>query len=101
MSIRAKMKVESKVQGSPGNPEGWHLVLRPVYGGSPENEEFYKYTPGGQLNLSTINDAAAAQLEVGQEAYIDITPIPRDIPASEPQAAQDSTGAAPAPDANP
>lgn len=82
MSIRAKMKVESKIHGMPGNPEGWHLVLRPVVGdGSPENAEFYKYTPGGQLNLSTINDAVAAQIEVGQEAYIDITPI--EVPKAE------------------
>ena len=74
MSVRAKFRVESNepVQGG----EGKTVSMRPVVGGSPENDSFYKFTPGGHCVLSTINDEAAAQLPVGQECYVDITPIP-------------------------
>ncbi len=76
MPVRAKMKVESNEPVAHG--EGRSVSLRPVIGGSKENEEFYKYTPGGHLMLSTINEEAAAQLPVGAECYVDITPIPAD-----------------------
>jgi hypothetical protein len=81
MNVRAKFKVESNepVQGG----EGKTVSLRPVVGGSPENDSFYKYTPGGHLVLSTINDEAAAALPVGQEVYLDITPIVAEAAAEE------------------
>lgn len=68
MSVRAKFKVHMKndTEGS-----GTTVYLVPVVGGSSENEQFYKYTPGGQIQLSTINDGAAAEFEVGKEYYVD------------------------------
>lgn len=73
MGIRAKFRVESKNPVTGG--DGDTIVARPVVGGSPENDSFYKWTPGGELVLSTINEQASAQLAVGQEFYLDITPI--------------------------
>jgi hypothetical protein len=81
MNVRAKFKVESNEPVASG--EGKTVTLRPVTGGSPENEEFYKYTPGGHLVLSTINEEAAAALPVGQEVYLDITPIVAEAAAEE------------------
>jgi hypothetical protein len=72
MSVRAKMRcvsVEPSVDGVGGT-----VRLEPVIGGSPENDQFYKYTPGGGVSLSTINQAAIEQFELYKEFYVDITP---------------------------
>ena len=52
---------------------GGTVRLSPVVNGSAENEQFYKYTPGGNLILSTINQAAFDQFEVGKEYYVDVS----------------------------
>lgn len=78
--VRAKFKVEStqpRDQVLPGGDvvhEGGTVTLRPVYSGSPENDQFYKLTPSGQIVLSTINVAAFEQFTEGQEFYVDFTP---------------------------
>lgn len=72
MSVRAKMKCEEVELQADG--EGGLVKLSPVTSGSHENEQFYKYTPGGSLTLSTINGAAMQQFELGREYYVDITP---------------------------
>ena len=71
MSVRAKMKVGS-IELQQGG--GGSVVLFPVASGSAENEQFYKYTPSGKLELSTINADAIGQFELGKEFYIDISP---------------------------
>jgi hypothetical protein len=68
--VRAKFRVDS-VQPENG---GFCIKLSPVTGGSPENDEFYKYTPGGSITLSTINEAAARQFEEGRQFYVDFMP---------------------------
>lgn len=50
-----------------------HVDLEPVIDGSPENESFYKWTPGGRIQLSVVNDAAFERFEVGKEYYVDFT----------------------------
>lgn len=72
MSVRAKMRCENVESSADGI--GGTVTLRPVVDGSPENKEFYRYTPSGQLVLSTINDAALVQFEEGKEFYVDVTP---------------------------
>lgn len=47
--------------------------LHPVTSGSKENDEFYKWTPGGEIVLSTINESAAAQFVPGKQFYVDFT----------------------------
>ena len=72
MSVRAKMKCESVTAANDG--VGGSVQLSPVISGSAENEQFYKYTPGGQLLLGTINQAAFDQFEQGKEYYVDVSP---------------------------
>lgn len=51
-----------------------NIVLEPVVDGSLENESFWRWTPAGRLEFSTINEAAALMFEEGQEYYIEIHP---------------------------
>ena len=53
--------------------EGYTIALQTVYSDNPENAEFFKWTPFGQLRMGTVNLAAAAEFEVGKEYYIDFT----------------------------
>jgi hypothetical protein len=71
-TVRAKFKCTAVTT----NESGKTISLRPVYGnGDPnhENTQFYKYTPGGSIELSTVNEEAANKFEVGKEFYVDFT----------------------------
>lgn len=87
--VRAKFYVSSVGPGSITSDgettEGKTIVLSPVTSGSKENEEFYKMTPGGSIQLSTINDEAAAQFIPGKEYYVEF------IAAEQTEAAQAET----------
>jgi hypothetical protein len=74
MSVRAKFLVTEKKENHSTPESVFTITMNPVTSGSPENDQFYKYTPGGQLVLSVLNPDAAAALEVGKQYYIDITP---------------------------
>lgn len=69
--VRAKFKVETKTE----NQSGFVVDMKPVITGSVENENFYKWTPGGSVMLSTINKAAAEYFAVGREYYIDFIEV--------------------------
>lgn len=69
-TVRAKFRLNQKNQ----NEAGFSLEFWPVTSGSEENERFYKYTPGGKIEMSTINADAAAMFEVGKCYYVDFTP---------------------------
>lgn len=69
--VRCKFKVISLIPTHA--TDGYTVMMAPVISGSKENEEFYHYTPGGSLMLSTINVEAAKQFEVGAEYYLDIS----------------------------
>jgi len=51
----------------------WDVAFYPVTSGSDENRSFYKYTPAGRLEFSTINKASADMFIVGTDYYIDIS----------------------------
>ena len=70
-TVRAKFRVETVENGA----ESANISLRPVSGGSPENESFYKYTPSGLIELCTINKDAAAQFAPGDEFYVDFSKV--------------------------
>jgi hypothetical protein len=57
------------------DPEGklYEVRFSPVTSGSPENEEFYKWTPAGELKIGTIK---RMPFEVGKSYYLDITEAP-------------------------
>jgi hypothetical protein len=70
MSVRAKFVVNTitrQLFGEQG--EGQVIKLSPVYSNSPENKEFYKWTPCGQIELGTVNPEAAKQFELGKEDF--------------------------------
>lgn len=69
--VRAKFRCEGKTGDS---AEGGSVTLFPVVGGSAENDEFYRWTPGGSVQLSTVNGRAFDQFEVGKQYYVDFTP---------------------------
>jgi hypothetical protein len=49
------------------------ITLSPVTSGSDENKAFYKWTPGGSIELSTVNTEASKQFDPGKEFYVDFT----------------------------
>jgi hypothetical protein len=75
MSIRCKF-----VCSEAGKRQGWdkehpilhHATLIPVSNGSDENRKFFKATPSGKFEVSSIIPDA---FEVGKEYYIDISPV--------------------------
>lgn len=67
--VRCKFKCTSKIEIE----GGFRVTLEPVTQGSSENEQFFKWTPYDKMEFGTINETAAAQLEVGKEYYIDIS----------------------------
>ncbi|MEO7959869.1 MAG: hypothetical protein ABIW76_24585 [Fibrobacteria bacterium] len=70
-TVRAKFYVTERVE-YPNSLFG--VKMSPVINGSPENGEFFKWTPAGSLELKTINASAAVRFEVGKEFYVDFTP---------------------------
>lgn len=54
-----------------GNGGGTKVKLLPVVGGSEENEEFFKSTPSGSIELYLASDADA-KFELG-EYYVEFT----------------------------
>ena len=67
--VRAKFMCVSKKE----IPDGFVIELQPVTSGSPENEQYFKYTPYGKIEVGTINKAAAADFVVGKPYYVDFT----------------------------
>ncbi|OUM00570.1 hypothetical protein [Variovorax sp. JS1663] len=70
-TVRAKFKVQSVTESEGGLKTA---NLSPVTSGSSENDKFFKWTPGGQIQLGTINPDAAAQFVPGRQFYVDFTP---------------------------
>ena len=70
MSVRAKFKVQSVTESEGGLKTA---TLQPVVSGSPENAEFFKWTPSGSITLGTINPAVAEQFTPGTAFYVDFT----------------------------
>lgn len=72
--VRAKFACVAKEATLSGGEELTTVKLSPVYGDSPENKEFFRYTPSGRVELGTINKAAADGFELGKAYYVDFTP---------------------------
>jgi hypothetical protein len=74
--MRCKVACELKQPylNDAGEVEGFYLSFCPIYAGSPENEEFFRYTPGGTVAFNVLNKAAAEKFEVRKEYYLDFTP---------------------------
>ena len=53
-----------------GNGGGGVIKMAPVIGGSEENEEFWKYTPAGNIEMTLDNDEALKVFENLGEFYV-------------------------------
>lgn len=51
--------------------DGYKVRMMPVVTGSPENAEFYKWTPSGAIELYTINKNAAEMFKPGKALYVE------------------------------
>lgn len=67
MSVRAKFRCHFK------DEQNKVIRLSPVHSGSPENEKFFSYTPGGDIALWLGDKAKSAfdSFEQGKEYYVD------------------------------
>jgi len=78
MTVRAKFVVQSitmqKAWCGPGLMGT--VTLNPVTSGSDENKAFYASSPGGKIELGTVNEEALKQFNVGDEFYVDFTQAP-------------------------
>ena len=71
MSVRAKFKVEERIEATYGGK----VILSPVTGGCKENSRFFKMTPYGRFEMGTINEEVLKQFTPGKEFYIDFTEV--------------------------
>jgi hypothetical protein len=71
MTVRAKFKVQSITETEGGFKS---IKLLAVTSGSPENAEFFKWTPSATIDMGTVNPAASEQFKPGKEFYVDFTP---------------------------
>jgi hypothetical protein len=71
--VRAKFVVQ-KYETYLQNKEELRTVhLLAVYDGSPENKEFFKWTPNGKIEIGILNQSAWKQFPLGREVYVDFT----------------------------
>lgn len=68
MSTRAKFTVDTKLE----TPYNFKFTMFPVVTGSPENEEFFKTTPAGQITIQ-VAKALGDIFQVGKSYYVDFT----------------------------
>lgn len=78
--VRAKMMCVERKQlyaGSGALEENstWTIRLQPVYGDSPENKEWSKWTPSGEVSLQITNPKAVDQFQLGQAYFVDFVPV--------------------------
>lgn len=69
--VRAKFKCNSVGYF----PDTCTVSLSPVTNGSDENKEFFKYTPGGNIEMSVVSKATADMFEPGKEYYVDFSKV--------------------------
>lgn len=67
---RAKFKLTKRNE----DQAGFSLTFEPVTSGSKENDEFFKWTPWGKVEMGTVNADAAKAFVVGTDYYLDFTP---------------------------
>jgi hypothetical protein len=72
-TIRAKFKCTSVTKQEDWSKKGsfqYSYKFSAVTSGSKENENFWKYTPAGSVDISAIRDDL---FEVGKEYYVDFS----------------------------
>jgi hypothetical protein len=69
--VRAKFKVQSYETSLDRGEELRTIKLTAVYDGSPENKQFFKWTPNGTISIGVLNRSAWEQFALGEEKYVD------------------------------
>jgi hypothetical protein len=69
--VRAKFKVDETSK----NVYNEKVILSPVVSGSKENEDFFKTTPSGKIEMFVKNPEAMKQFVPGAEFYVDFSPV--------------------------
>lgn len=80
MIVTAKFRVEEVT--SFASSSGKTVKMRPVTGGSKENEGFWKATPNGELTMHISNPATAGLFQPGAEIFIDFH-VPEPAPLAD------------------
>ena len=72
VSVRTKFKCREVAH----TEYGLRVSFEPVHSGSPENDQFFKNTPGGSIEIATIteNTAINSRFRPGDEFYVDFRP---------------------------
>jgi len=70
VKMRCKVTCNAKIP----NGDSFYLYLSPVVGGSEENKEFFKWTPGGCVYFYVVDPSTANQFELGKSYYVDFSP---------------------------
>ena len=72
--VRGKFRLESETKHA--SYPGVELKFRAVTNDeTAENKRFHQYTPAGEITMTVDNPAAQQQFEVGQEYYVDFSPV--------------------------
>lgn len=75
MGIRCKMQLENVFAQAWG---GSKVIFRCVYDQKiAEDVSFQKATPSGMAEFQIDNPKAAEQLVIGENYYVDFTPVPK------------------------
>ncbi|MBD2005624.1 MULTISPECIES: hypothetical protein [Cyanophyceae] len=69
-TVRAKFKVTSITQFE---FDAIKVEMNPVYGDSPENQQFWKATPTGKIEMQINNPDTTSLFAVGAEYYVDFS----------------------------
>lgn len=69
--VRAKMYVTEVGRTQYGGKVSLRVVSR-----GADNKDWANATPTGELTLGIRNELAFDQFDVGQEFYVDLTPVP-------------------------
>ena len=76
--MRAKIKVTSVKPGETYEELTFNAVSKSdgyPADGSDENNTFAKWTPSAELNMTITNPNLIGKFTVGQEFYVDFTPV--------------------------
>lgn len=74
MRIRTKFRVNSVTHNVDGTQVGLHVVTS----GSPENDQYFKATPFGTINLGLLSHETGKAFVPGKDFYVDFTPVVED-----------------------
>lgn len=69
--VRAKFECTNVSRGVDSSS----ITLCPVVGGSKENAEFYRWTPGGSISIEIVRHETAQHFVPGKQYYVDFTEV--------------------------